>query len=175
MKKEKNTKQRLFEVMSKVDPSFKKRKLNENDEWDSGLESYENQNPTKYYDLKKEIEKRLDTSLIPYDDGEYEIPTKTDDIILILKPNDVELYYNDDLLYQSKDSEDYHIEDIYHALKPYEDIILKGDDAYKALHDYNAQMMKDRLYSKKERNAEFYGNARINGEEIGSSDPDDLW
>ena len=30
MKKEKNTKQRLFEVMSKVDPTFKKRKLNEN-------------------------------------------------------------------------------------------------------------------------------------------------
>ena len=29
MKKEKNTKQRLFEVMGRVDPSFKKRKLNE--------------------------------------------------------------------------------------------------------------------------------------------------
>ena len=177
--KKKDTKQRLFEVMARLDKTFKP-KLNESDafndageplmthqqyrdysepsepEYDDSRNDYEKeQSPNEIVD---EIEKHFNTILETYDDESYNFLTKGRvELNLHFYNNmvkaDAEVDRTGQKDFPEINVEELAIDDLFQFFEPYRQYILTGADAEAAMDKISKQNSADSAYARQERSA----------------------
>lgn len=168
----KDTKQRLFEMMGKIDSSFKPR-LNENAFNDDGepmmthnqYRDYSEPSEPDFDDnmperelsgkeLVKMIEKHFDTILETYDGTEYNFLTKGADGDLMLyfgKNNTVSAYGVDGKVFPETNIEDLNVDELIDFIEQYRQYIISGEEAVKSMDWISQQNNADRHYDQQER------------------------
>jgi len=172
-------KQRLFEMMGKVDPTFKPR-LNESDAFNDAGEPMMTHNQFRDYsepsepeyddrddydveqtpnEIVKGIENHFDTILETYDGEEYMFLTKdvpnhdiNGDLMLYVQNNKISAYALGKE-FPATDIEELAIDDLIQFFEPYRQYILTGQDAAKRMDYINKQNSDDARYASQERAA----------------------
>ena len=173
-------KQRLFEMMGKVDPTFKPR-LNEGDAFNDAGEplmthqqynaysepsepDYDNpsgdyEREPSSYEIVEEIQNHFDTILETYDGEEYSFLTKdvpnsdiNGDLMLYVQNNKISAYALGKE-FPETDIEELAIDDLFQFFEPYRQYILTGQDAAKRMDYINKQNSDDARYASQERAA----------------------
>ena len=177
--KSKDSKQRLFEVMQRLDPTFKP-KLNESDAFnDAGEPSMTHQQFRDYsepsepdYDdsrndyekepssneIVDEIEKHFNTILESYNSKEYTFLTKGKiDLNLYFFNNmvsaDAEIDVSGENKFPEQHIEELDINELFQFFEPYRQYVLTGADAEKQMDSINRQNSADNAYARQERSA----------------------
>ncbi len=173
MKKKENTKQRLFEMMGKLDPTFKP-KLNESAFNDAGEPTMTHQQYRDYsepsepdYDnqdeyeeeqtpksIVKEIEKHFNTILETYNGREYTFLTSDNNQpYLFFYNNKVKAEIGDGKIFPETNIDELDINDLFNFFEPYRQYILSGGDAERAMNKIYSQNAADDRYASQERSA----------------------
>jgi hypothetical protein len=169
----KNSKLRLFEMMSKIDPTFKPR-LNESAfnsagepmmthnqyrDYSEPSEPDYDDNDRQYDDLtKKEIVRQIsnhfNTILNTYDGEEYYFlyrGTINNDFMLYFTKYSVSAFGPDGKEFPETNIEELNIDELINFLEPYRQYILTGRDAEKEMDRISRQNAADDHYAKQER------------------------
>ena len=172
-------KQRLFEMMGKVDPTFKP-KLNEGDAFNDAGEpmmthnqfrDYSEPSEPEYDDrndyeeeqtgkgIVKEIEKHFNTILETYDGEEYLFLTKNipnhdinGDLMLYVQNNNISAYALGKE-FPATNVEELDINELIQFFEPYRQNILSGSEAEAAMDRIAKQNAADAQYARQERAA----------------------
>lgn len=175
----KDNKQRLFEVMKKLNPSFK-RVLNEDAFNDAGepmmthsqfrdySEPSEPDNDEFNYnrgenqmigfdDVTNQIDSHFDTLLRSYGTEEYYFPTIVNagesDFTVWLDKNKVGAVAPDGKQFEQQYLEELNMEDLLEFLEPYRKYMLTGADAIEYRTKESDDIARDDAYAQQERNA----------------------
>ena len=162
-------KERLFEIMSKVDPTFK-HKLNEDVYNDAGepnmthsqfrnySEPAEQENDDRnepyvslnFNSIVKELERIFDTIL--YGDSDHkDFLSNEHDIMLYGDNGKLSVYIDTKKMYENYFG-NVNIEDLIILIKPYENTITKGSDAEQEMNRISSDSADDSHYARQEKN-----------------------
>ena len=162
-----SNKERLFEMMGKINPNFKP-KLNENVFNDAGEPNmshsqardytepaepdYDDNSPDGVQDFNsivKQLENVFDTILVKSDDYN-EFLSSGHDIMLYDDKGRLELFIDTEKKYD-KYFDDVNINDLIEIIRPYENTISKGMDAEKEINNYHSDVSASNYYDRQER------------------------
>lgn len=165
-----SSKDRLFEMMGKLDPNFKPR-LNEDVYNDAGEPNmthsqardytepaepeYNDNSPdgvSDFNSITKELENVFDTILYNVEDGHKDFQSKNHDIMLYGDNGKLELYIDTEKKYENY-FDDVNIEELVELIKPYENTILKGHEAERGMDSISSDAADGRDYARHERSS----------------------
>lgn len=169
----KNSKKRLFEMMGKVNPSFKKR-LNEDVFNDVGEPNMKHQQVDDYtepseheyndesgYEVEQtsesivsEIEKHFNTKLETYDNETFNFLTKglvNEDLMFVIENNLVSGYAPNNDNFPETNIEDLDIKELIQFFESYQQYIVSGEEANIMMNNNQKSNAVDREYSAQER------------------------
>lgn len=171
----KDNKKRLFEVMGKLDSSFKS-KLNESDAFnDAGEPTMTHQQYREYsepaeddfdmndyeregtpYDIIKQVGKHFNTIIPSYGGDEYTFMTTRDadgDLMIWFVNNMVNAVGVDDKRFPEQNIEDLDINELLQFLEPYRRYMVTGEAAQKQIEQDQRDNARDAEYARQERSA----------------------
>lgn len=171
--KKRTDKQLLFERMNHVAGMPLKEELDPNyDPMDDFNRNQEPDYEPGFSDILADIEKAFDTTT--YDmGGETYIAANDSDLMIYDEKGMFTVYVNGEKVFEDR-TVNVNPQDVIDALKPYENLMLKGEEAKKRVPDTD-QMWKDKAYANQEKSAEFYGQQHVNMERDSAPEDSDLW